>query len=240
MDDLVLTGVSGGTYGFTDFDYDYGSFTATWTLDGSIGADRLTLDLSDSVSDLSGNALDGEWQDAVSEYNSGDSTAGGDFQFSINVLPGDLNVDDQVNRADFATQVRNLGVSSGATIEDGDLDGDGQLTLVDLALLRGSMGDELPPQASPAAVIAAENVPALLATGEDVLSPTRSDREGRFAPRRHRTLSRPLRFDPAVIDTVLVEADETLRASRRTRRQLRASGRSQRSGHDAIFTSLDY
>ena len=47
--------------------------------------------LPDSVTDVAGNALDGEWDNGTDTYNSGDGAAGGDFAFRIDILPGDVN-----------------------------------------------------------------------------------------------------------------------------------------------------
>ena len=151
--DLTLTDVNDVNYGFASFNYDSGSSTAIWTLDRTIGADRLTLNLADSVVDQAGNALDGEWEDTVSVYDSGDGTAGGAFQFSFNVLPGDLDRDNEVTRTDVSMLVGNLGVSSGATIDQGDLDGDGQSTLFDLGALLTGLGDKLPQINLPGAIV---------------------------------------------------------------------------------------
>jgi len=96
QNDLSLRGVNVATYAFSGFSYDAGTFTATWTLADPIGPDKLSIALSDTVRDQTGNALDGEWTDGVSTYPSGDGTAGGDFSFRFNVLPGDANQDGSV------------------------------------------------------------------------------------------------------------------------------------------------
>ena len=75
-----------------------------------------------------------------------------------------------------------------------------------------STGDSASP---PAAAAAVESSTTLVTTDELA---SRSNREGRFAHRQQRTESRPLRFNPAVIDAVLEDHDDTLRASRHARR----------------------
>jgi len=91
--DLSLLGVNVPTYTFTDFSYDSGTFTATWTLANPIDVDKLLIVLSDTIQDQAGSSLDGEWTDGSSMYPSGDGVAGGAFQFRFNVLPADVNQD---------------------------------------------------------------------------------------------------------------------------------------------------
>ena len=88
--DLTVTGSSPAAYSVVDFNYDFATFTAAWTIDPPIGADQVTIHLSDSVEDPAGNALDGEWTDDVDTYPSGDGTAGGDFVFRAHVLPPEV------------------------------------------------------------------------------------------------------------------------------------------------------
>ncbi|MGB7328631.1 MAG: hypothetical protein WBD31_27385, partial [Rubripirellula sp.] len=59
----------------------------------TFGPEKLLLAISDTVQDTAGNSLDGEWVDSASEV-SGDSTEGGDFNFRIDLLPGDVSNDD--------------------------------------------------------------------------------------------------------------------------------------------------
>ena len=95
--DALLLGVRKPLYAFLDgegvasttgFYYDPSTFTATWTIVGSIGADKLLVELNDTIHDVSGNALDGEWQNSAL---SGNGAPGGDFELRVNVLPGDVN-----------------------------------------------------------------------------------------------------------------------------------------------------
>ena len=87
-----------------------------WTRAEPVGADELLLNLDgispDSVADVAGNQLDGEWTDAISNYPSGDGIAGGDFEFRLNVLPGNVDQidgvdsnDEQAVRSSFGTLV---------------------------------------------------------------------------------------------------------------------------------------
>ena len=187
-----MTGV-GGDYQVVDFDYDFASFTATWTLDRPITADRVLLDLSDDVSDLRGNALDGEWTDNASVYPSGDAVAGGDFQFSISALAGEVNNDGVVDRADVAILATNFGAGSEATTAEGDLDGDGAVTVRDALLLKRNLGQSLPAAAQAAMSISSNQSPQRVRAADAVFenlaqSPSedvRASRAARRAARRH-------------------------------------------------------
>jgi hypothetical protein len=88
--DVSLHGVNIANYGGT-FSYDSNTFTGELLLPNTINADKLVLHINDTVKDAAGNALDGEWTNGSSLYPSGNSTAGTDFNFRINVLPGDSN-----------------------------------------------------------------------------------------------------------------------------------------------------
>ncbi|MEM1228086.1 MAG: lamin tail domain-containing protein [Planctomycetota bacterium] len=73
-----------------------GADIGTISLSSGITADALILAVFDSLTDAAGNALDGEWTDAVS-ITSGNGTAGGQFNFRIDVLAGDATDDGAVN-----------------------------------------------------------------------------------------------------------------------------------------------
>ena len=99
-EDVVIDGVAGLRPDSTpaaipsvlDVEYDSTTFTAVITLTQAIEASRLTIGITASgVTDVDGNALDGEWSDGTSTFPSGDGVSGGDFAFGINVLPGDFD-----------------------------------------------------------------------------------------------------------------------------------------------------
>ena len=106
--DFQLTGITTSEYTATEVNYDSGSRTATLTLNTSIEADRLQLVVADSITNLSGEALDGEWPPQGSTFESGNGIAGGSFAFDFNVLPGDISQDNYVLGNDFtlATNAR--------------------------------------------------------------------------------------------------------------------------------------
>ena len=99
--DIQLTGITTSEYTVTEVNYDSGSRTATLTLNNPIEADRLQLVIADSVTNPSGEALDGEWPSQGSTYESGNGIAGGSFVFDFNVLPGDISQDNYVLGNDF-------------------------------------------------------------------------------------------------------------------------------------------
>ncbi|NLE37885.1 MAG: hypothetical protein GX621_07660 [Pirellulaceae bacterium] len=153
--DLALWGVNVADYvsevGFVpgSFSYDSVTFTATWTLATPIGADKLLIDLNGDaggVTDASGNLLDGDWPGAVPGFPSGDGTAGGDFRFRFNVLPGDVNGTGMVTADDFYV-VRNLlgtAIGDAAYSPAYDMNGDGLIISNDVVLLRNRLGTALP------------------------------------------------------------------------------------------------
>jgi protocatechuate 3,4-dioxygenase beta subunit len=87
---ISLHGVSLANYGGT-MTYNAATFTATLLLPAHVKADKLVLHVNDTVEDLTGNNLDGEWTNGVTTGQSGNGTEGGDFNFRFNVLPGDSN-----------------------------------------------------------------------------------------------------------------------------------------------------
>lgn len=156
---MVLGGVAIAEYSSTRVEYDPARFTYTWTFARPFAADRLTLRLKgegsptavDVVRDAStGRPLDGEWAHAQDAYPSGDGTAGGDFNFSFNVLPGDVNRDGSVDPSDART-VRGRG-----DVAMNDVNGSGAVDAVDYAWTRRQQRKTLP--AEPIATSAGRTV----------------------------------------------------------------------------------
>jgi hypothetical protein len=155
-DDLVVRGVGAPAYALAAanaFAYDAATNTATWTLAASLRNERLLLDLDAEVgagvTNAAGHALDGEWADpavAADQFPSGDGAAGGDFQFRLHVLPGDVDRDGAV-RANDAVLVR--GAQGGAAGSAAysifkDVNGSGAIQGTDVMLVRDRIGDTLP------------------------------------------------------------------------------------------------
>jgi len=148
--DLSLSGVNNIAYDIESFFYDAIPRVATWTFASPLVADRLMLDLDadglDPVDDLVGNILDGEWVDNVTSGPSGNGSAGGDFEFSLNVLPGDTNQSQSVSYFDYIfTRMLDGQNTSGPSYDPFyDLDGSGLIDSTDWLNILGYLGDTLP------------------------------------------------------------------------------------------------
>ena len=161
LHDLVVRGGDLPVHDFADadlFTYDPASFTATWTLAANVRNDKLLLELSGApngagVADRAGNSLDGEWTNPVAPsasgdaYPSGDGAAGGDFNFRLNVLPGDVNRSGGSVVGSDVTLVRNSQNfspgSSGYSIFR-DVNGSGSILGSDVTLVRNAQGTRVP------------------------------------------------------------------------------------------------
>ena len=129
--------------------YNSGTFTATFLLANEIvSPDQLVLTIADSVEDLAGNDLDGEWTPAptsvsssgTKSFPSGNSSAGGAFSFYLAVLPGDYHGNNVTDAADYTVWRNNLGMPSGAGVASGDGDGDGDVDNDDYNVWRSQFG----------------------------------------------------------------------------------------------------
>ena len=149
--DLSVSGVNQTAYAFSGFSYDSNTHTATWTLSAPIAKDKLMLDLdADGLAPVRNAAtsevLDGAWTDCQSTFPSGDTQGGTDFQFRINVLPGDVNHSGMVTLNDYTAVLSR----SGAQCGDGnygvfyDVNGSGMITLNDYTAVLSRAGDMLP------------------------------------------------------------------------------------------------
>ena len=108
--DVVVVGLrTANRPALVDFIYDIGTQTATWRFDDMVANDHYLISLSDGVTDVEGIALDGEWinpvsvsttNSLVSEFPSGNGTAGGDFNFVFTLLAGDYTLDNVVGSLD--------------------------------------------------------------------------------------------------------------------------------------------
>ena len=136
-----------------EFSYDVGTMTASWRFNGWVVGDQYAIWLSDAVTDVEGNPLDGEWNNptslfttnaAVSEFPSGDGYAGGDFVFVATLLPGDANLDLVVNQLDLDIFIPNLfqGLTN-ALFTDGDFNGSGTVNFQDIFLIGAHSGMDL-------------------------------------------------------------------------------------------------
>jgi hypothetical protein len=141
-EDVIVTAGSLSVYGvntldytptLASFTYEPSSRTAVWTFAAPFAADKLLLELDDTVTDRAGNSLDGEWLGTADAMPSGDGAEGGVFSYRINVLPGDLDRDGSVGMLDYS--VVNNRVGTTANTQDysalADYDGDGFTTQTD-------------------------------------------------------------------------------------------------------------
>jgi hypothetical protein len=157
---LAVNGVSVLNYsagGFAGFAFDPATDVATWTLGAAINRDKVRLTLDDAVTDLGGLALDGEWANSTSTF-SGNGTAGGDFSYRFDVLPGDVNQTASVDGNDLRAALDRQFTAVGQANYDArfDLDGNGAINILDWAAVRDRMGTSLPAGSpSPAAPDAA-------------------------------------------------------------------------------------
>ena len=155
--DLSLTGKNTTSYAIAGFFYDPQLRWATWTLAAPLSKDRLMIDLDangiDPVTDLEDNVLDGEWTNNVSTYASGNGFAGGDFEFLLNVLPGDVNSTGQVTNLDYVLTRSQEGKTTTSTGYNPkyDVDGSGVIEVSDWQFVQGKLGNTLP-TGSPAGV----------------------------------------------------------------------------------------
>lgn len=134
------------------FSFNPVTHTGTWTYDSPFSADQFHLSLSDSVTDVGENQLDGEWinpfsittsNSSVSTFPSGDGTQGGDFNFVFTILPGDASLDNTANGTDFISYYQpNIG-GPGRTFAQADYNGDGYTDSADNALWNANYGTDL-------------------------------------------------------------------------------------------------
>jgi hypothetical protein len=148
---LTLTGLAYGNLPTLASGYPtYNSTThvATWRYNSAFPADQFLISLSDAITDSSTNPLDGEWTNpfslsttnaAVSEFPSGDGTAGGKFNFVFVILPGDNDLNNVVDGVGFIQWQRLVG-GPGHTFIQADYNGDGYTDGDDLTLWNANFG----------------------------------------------------------------------------------------------------
>jgi uncharacterized repeat protein (TIGR03803 family) len=147
---LTVVGVNQATYTASGFSYNASTDTATWTFAAPFGADKLLLNLASSganaVTDAAGTALDGEWTNGASAFPSGNQTAGGDFNFNVSILPGDVDGNGSVSIVDtVATRNRQFNsVGSANYAVNFDVDGSGSISIIDTIDVRNRQFTSLP------------------------------------------------------------------------------------------------
>ncbi|MGN6134024.1 MAG: beta strand repeat-containing protein, partial [Aureliella sp.] len=117
------------------------------TLNQSIEPAAMTLTVfSSDVTNATGDHLDGEWATGSSNPESGNGTAGGNFTFEFNVLPGNMNTDEVVDGTDtsaFPAIARNLGSGSYSVFRD--FNGDARQNGTDKQIIVDREGSRLRP-----------------------------------------------------------------------------------------------
>jgi Dockerin type I domain/Bacterial Ig-like domain len=134
------------------FSYSHAMHTATWTFDSPLPGNKYLLSIpAAAVTDALGSQLDGEWTNpsgssAGSQFPSGNGTAGGDFNFRFNVLPGDVDQDGAVTGSDGNALRNHLleDTSSSSYSAFSDLNADGAVTGLDGAIVRMNLLQSLP------------------------------------------------------------------------------------------------
>ena len=154
---LAITGINVASYASSGFSYNSATLTATWTFATAFDDDRLTLALASTGANAvtgGGLALDGEWTNGVSTFSSGDGTPGGDFDFNVNILPGDVNATGTVNILDTVVtrnhQFSSFGSGNYSILDD--VDGNGSVSIIDTIDVRNRQFTGLPTVPSPGAV----------------------------------------------------------------------------------------
>ena len=128
--DLTLrsTVPGGAAYRFGGFSYDAKARDATWTLPSALGVDRLMLALGGGV----GTAAAGGQVIPLS----------GATRWGLDVLPGDVSGDGQVDVNDLSTVLAPF--AAGRYDLFADVDGDGKILAADYQQVRRRLGSKLP------------------------------------------------------------------------------------------------
>ncbi|MBI1827247.1 MAG: Ig-like domain-containing protein [Planctomycetes bacterium] len=128
--------------------YDSATNTLIITPATPVRDDRLTLIVTDAITDAAGNPLDGEIDDPANPtLPSGNGSPGGRAVFRINILQGDVNRDGVVNDADGTVLLNSLGKCTGMPgfNVNADLNIDGCVNALDVAIYKLAKGRSLPP-----------------------------------------------------------------------------------------------
>ncbi len=150
--DFTLLGTNGGTYAFILLPYGQdGTNVATILLDQAIDIDSLVLSIDAAgVQNATGDLLDGEWTSGQA-VSSGDGTAGGQFDFFFNVLPGDVDASDQVTVTDAFLAFASDTAATTELLARKDIDASGQITATDAFAVFAKNTFGLPAQPVPPA-----------------------------------------------------------------------------------------
>ncbi|MBX7165735.1 MAG: S8 family serine peptidase [Pirellulales bacterium] len=150
-DDLRVYAGTGPEPVVTDFSYDATTHTGIWTFQDPLQPGKFLVHLADSLHDDANQALDGDWTNPLGgtsdAFPSGDGTAGGAFDFRLNVLPGDVNQNEVINVADMSSVSGRLNTYAGMDKYSprADINGDGKINIADLMSVVNRVRTALPP-----------------------------------------------------------------------------------------------
>jgi DNA-binding beta-propeller fold protein YncE len=164
----------------TSFSYDSTNFIAHWTFPSSLAANIWWVGLTAStVTDSTGAQLDGDWTTGTSTFaqGSGDGTAGGDFNFLFNILPGDVSNNGIVSTGDVLQVKTQLNATLSNTNYRQDINANGVVTTGDVLQAKTHLNTSLsqfptpviPPAAAPSA--ASPTVEASTSTTTSLITP---------------------------------------------------------------------
>lgn len=210
---LAISGVNTASYSISPTPTNPSGFTYTWTVNTPITGDKLLIKLDDARVNASGQMLDGEWTDGVTTGNSGNGTAGGDFNFRVNVLPGDVDGDGDVQQDDRMDVRLAMFTAPGTGSYDvrRDLNTSGHINVVDSIAAR-NIGDRTLPAGTPSSPAAPDGIVA------------QANRTSRRPAAAVRAIARAAAVDRVLADSLLVgssgdpsEGATALRARRTVR-----------------------
>jgi len=133
--DLSVIGAANGPAvpAITGFAWDAANHVGTWTFAAALPRGKFLLHLGGTLLDTVGNGLDGEWN-VSSSMQSGNGTAGGDFNFRFNVLPSDFDGNNGVTITEVLAARNRAGkgtASVGYAFRE-DIDGNGNITITEV------------------------------------------------------------------------------------------------------------
>ena len=156
--DVQVRGVTRVNHAPTSVTYDAAANTATIALPAAVLNDKVLLVLDGDAGGVSaqvgGRLLDGEWAGGglgLDTFPSGNGTAGGDFLFRLNVVPGDVDRNGAVNIFDTlavrnrqGTSTTSAGTAPTTYSAFHDVDGNAAVNIFDTLAARNRQGTSLP------------------------------------------------------------------------------------------------